>query len=313
MAMALTGAVCGAAAARGADASTVRRAAREELLGRINRDRLAGGVPAVALDETFSAIADRHCERQIRERTVGHFSLDGLAPYARYSQAGSNDGIAENAVAWSAGYAFGPASIIDLARRSHEAMMAETPPDDSHRRAILDPFATHVAIGLAWEVGDLRLVQLFLRRHIDWLAPPRRHASPDEHLYASGRPRPGWRVAGATLHHESLPHPLSAEAANRIESYSLPPGRREFRPSAGSRPGIRRTLSRWAESRSSSGLSILGDGSFSFNAPLSEGPGIYTLVVWLARPGQPRIAASHISTIVREPRAGTEIVSPAAR
>jgi hypothetical protein len=274
------------------------------MLARINADRRAAALAPVRLDKALSLPADSYCERQLAERTVGHFGTDGLAPYVRYSQAGINDGVFENAVAWSAPYPFERPGVLDLARRSHAAMMAEEPPRDSHRQVILDPYATHVAIGSAWSGGEFRLVQIFIRRYIEWADPPPRHARSGERVRASGRAAAGWEVAGATIHHEPLPHSISRERANGIESYSLPPPSREFVPRrpAAKIPGERPTLSGWAASGAAGGELLTADrGGFSLAASLDRGPGIYTLVVWLRdEPSAEPIAASHISTIVPE-------------
>lgn len=292
-------------AAQAAELDPIRRAVRQDLTARINRDRASARLRPVVLDAEFSRFADAHCARQLAEGTVGHFTLDGLPPYTRYSHAGSNDGIAENAVAWSASYRFSSTSILDLTRRSHEAMMAERPPDDSHRRAILDPWATHVAIGIAWKDKEFRFVEVFFRRHIDWTSVPDRNARAGERIRASGRPTNGWSIAGVSVHHEPLPGPLTRERVNRIESYSLPGSSREYRPLVPRMPGAEReTLSRWASRNENGALRIRRDGSFSFDAPLHDGPGIYTLVVWLSgSASSPPVAASHISTIVPPPPA----------
>lgn len=288
----------------------LRAAIRDEMISRINADRRAAGLRSVRLDVDLSAPADAWCERQLAERTVGHFGTDGFAPYVRYSQAGVNDGVFENAAAWSAPYPFGRSAVLDLARRSHQAMIDEAPPADSHRRVILDPYATHVAIGSAWSGGEFRLVQIFIRRYIDWTDAPPRHARAGERVRASGRAHDGWEIAGATIHHEPLPRRISRERANRIETYTLPPPAREFLPRriVPNRPGEKRTLSGWAASGAADGeLLTAGRGAFSFATSLDRGPGIYTLVVWL-RDGSSSdpIAATHISTIVPEPyEAGT--------
>ena len=52
-----------------------------------------------------------------------------------------------------------------MTRQSQHAMMIEKPPHDGHRRTILDPHATHVGIGLAWEKGEFRIAQEFVRGH----------------------------------------------------------------------------------------------------------------------------------------------------
>ncbi|HEY0590400.1 MAG TPA: CAP domain-containing protein [Thermoanaerobaculia bacterium] len=288
--------------------AAVRAAIREEMLSRINADRRVAGLRPVALDDQLTASANAYCERQLAERTVGHFATDGLAPYVRYSQAGARDGVFENAVAWSAPYPFAHPAALDLARRSHAAMMAEEPPHDSHRRVILDPWATHVAVGSAWSGGEFRLVQIFIRRYIDWTDAPPRSARLGDRVRASGRAAAGWEIAGASIHHEPLPGRLSRERANGIESYSMPPPAREFAPrrTASRLPAEKRTLSHWAAAGGTTGeLLTSGEGRFSFAAPLDRGPGIYTLVLWVRGRGSATpIAAANISTIVPAPDAG---------
>src|ERR1044071_2175011 len=47
-------------------------------------------------------------------------------------------------------------------------------PNDGHKKTILDPHATHVGIGVAWEGGEFRLVHEFVRRYVSWKRPPPR-------------------------------------------------------------------------------------------------------------------------------------------
>src|SRR5512142_2835544 len=171
----------------GAPLDETRITLRQELLRLINADRQAHGLRPVALDPETSVMADEYCRTQIANGTTGHFTVDGLAPYMRYSFAGGNDGISENAAAWSANYTFSDRAVYGMARKSEEAMMAERPPHDGHRRTILDPFATHVGIGLAWDKGEFRLVQEFVRRYVAWSNPLPRSAPQNEPVSASGR------------------------------------------------------------------------------------------------------------------------------
>src|SRR5690606_9886493 len=146
--------------------SPVREAARSLIAERVDADRAAHGLPPLAFAPELNQALDAWCEQQIREGTVGHFSLDGHPPSARYSAPGVADAVLENAVAWSANYPFEGAAILDLARRSQDAMMAERPPRDSHRKTILDPHATHLGVGIAWVRGEFRMVQLVLRKNV---------------------------------------------------------------------------------------------------------------------------------------------------
>src|SRR5438132_13038464 len=203
---------------------------REEFLRLLNRDRKQFGLQPVKLDPLASVVADAYCRDQIRNGTTGHYTTDGQAPYMRYSFAGGNDGVSENAAAWSANYNFSDRALYEMMRRSEDAMMREVAPHDGHRRTILDPFATHVGIGLAWEGGEFRLAQEFVRHYIDWSRALPRSASGTDRALCSGRPVHGFDIEAITVHHEALPQPLAAITANEIGSYSLPDKRREYRP-----------------------------------------------------------------------------------
>ena len=267
---------------------------RAHIVKLINRDRAIYGLPPVALDPAISALADEYCAAQIRNGTTGHFTTDGLAPYMRYSFAGVSDGLSENAAAWSANYKFTDRALFEMARRSEDAMMAETPPHDGHKKTILDPHATHVGIGLAWERGEFRLVHEFVRRYIDWTrtAPP--EASLSDRVIIRGVPSAG-RVVGITVHHEPLPHAMPAHVANAIDTYALPEKRAEYLP----RTKDRRTL---YVDGSRGDIYLADDGAFSFTVPFPEGPGVYTVVVWLRREGVAKpVAASNMSIRVTAP------------
>src|SRR5438128_5075222 len=183
---------------------------RDELLRLINRDRAQYGLRPVKLDPVASTLADDYCRQQIRNGTTGHFTLDGRAPYMRYSLSGGNDGVSENVAAWSANYGFGDRALYDMMRRSEQAMMAESEPHDGHRRTILDPYATHVGIGLAWERGEFRITEEFVRRYVDWSRALPRTASATDRVLCSGRPVIGFVIEAITVHYEPFPQPLAA-------------------------------------------------------------------------------------------------------
>lgn len=264
--------------APGADpADETRMSLRTGMLRLINRDRKQFGLKPVDLDLRMSTLADVYCRTQIRNRTTGHFTTDGVAPYMRYSFGGGNDAVAENAAAWSAGYNFDARSLYEMMRSSEDSMMREVPPHDGHRRTILDPYATHVAIGVAWEGGELRITQEFIRHYVDWTRPLPREASSDAPVLCSGKPRDSYAVEGITVHHEPFPQPLSVTAANHISSYGLPDTRREYLP--------RLPYGRVYDNGSSGDFPVGRDGGFAFAVPFPDGPGVYTVVVWLRKPG----------------------------
>jgi uncharacterized protein YkwD len=277
-----------------------RFALRDELLRVINRDRAQFGLRPVKLDPVASALADDYCRQQIKNGTTGHFTLDGMAPYMRYSLAGGNDGVSENVAAWSANYGFGDRALYDMLRKSQRAMMDEVEPHDGHRKTILDPYATHVGIGLAWERGEFRIAEEFIRRYVEWTRPLPRNASVTDRAMLRVQPHGGYVVEAVTVHHEPAPRAMSAKLANDIASYSLPQKRREYLPRLHDRIEETATERREYRETYSDGrkgdFDVAPDGSVAFAVPFPDGPGIYTVVVWVhARGGHESIAATNVS------------------
>jgi len=283
-------------------ADETRITLRDEFLRIINHDRVANGLTPVALDPRASAMADDYCREQIRNGTTGHFGVDGLTPYMRYSLAGGNDGVSENAAAWSATYRFSDRALYDMIQRSERAMITEHPPHDGHRRTILDPSATHVGIGLAWQRGEFRLTQEFIRRYVDWTRVLPRIANENERVTAMARPLAGYKVEAVTVHYERQPQPLTAAAANAIDNYSLPAKRRDYLPRLRTYrqkrgDAVYEVREQYADGRHGD-FTVATDGTIAFNVPFTDGPGVYTVVIWVrGRSGAP-IAASNVSVRV---------------
>ncbi|MHB8998657.1 MAG: CAP domain-containing protein [Thermoanaerobaculia bacterium] len=277
------------------------------MLSRINRDRATHGLPPVQMDPHASEVADRYCEQQIRNRTTGHFTTDGLTPYMRYAFSGGNDAVSENAAAWSANYDFVERVIPGIIAQAQEAMLAERPPDDGHRRTILDPWATHVGVGIAWHKGEFRLAQEFLRRYIHWDEAIPRTASQSDRVTVRGTPRTGFDVEAVSVHYDPAPTPMSASTASRIESYGLPQNRRDYRVARRNTPPEHLSAkaklnyiagnSEWPAST----VRLSRDGSFSFTVPFREGDGVYTVVVWLRPAKGDAFAASNVAIRVTSP------------
>lgn len=286
----------------GAPIDETRFALREEFLRLINRDRKQFGLTPLQLDPFASSVADDYCRAQIRNGTSGHFTTDGEAPYMRYSFAGGNDGLSENAAAWSANYGFSDRALYEMIRRSEDAMMREVAPNDGHRHAILDPWATHVGIGLAWDRGEFRLTQEFIRRYVDWTRQLPRSASIGDHVLCSGRPLSGYEIDAITVHHEPLPQTMAAVTANAIDSYSLPESRRQYSP--------RLRFGEYYTDGSRGDFAVAKDGKFAFVVPFVDGPGVYTVVVWVHPHGSKQmIAASNVSIRVVDGGANGSVIA----
>ncbi|HKD16672.1 MAG TPA: CAP domain-containing protein, partial [Thermoanaerobaculia bacterium] len=202
---------------------------KKAVFEQINVDRAAHQVPPVAWDEAASRVADVFTAAQVREGTRGHFLLDGVPPYARTGLAGVFGMGAENSVAWRTTASAFEESPRDLALEGQASMLAEKPPDDGHRRTILDPLATHVGVGWAQGGGDFRMAEEFLTRRLDLLTISRAASAPLTLLFR-GRTVAGEQLRFVTLAVEPAPRPMSKAHANSLTRYTYPEPRLAFVP-----------------------------------------------------------------------------------
>lgn len=236
---------------------------------RINSDRAAAGLLPVAWDEAAARVADAFCARQVREETRGHFLMDGFPPYARTALAGVFGMDSENAVAWTTTATSFQEPTLGLALAGQESMMAEKPPNDGHRRTILDPGATHVGVGWAQGSGRFRMAQEFLTRRLARLTLEQAAGNPPTVLF-KGRALPGYQLAFVTLAHETTPRPLTRHQANSRTHYELSQPRLAFVPE-----GMKSLHVLGAETQDLVRLGQAGDFSFRFTPGAS---GLWTIV-----------------------------------
>ncbi|MDX1582304.1 MAG: CAP domain-containing protein [Thermoanaerobaculia bacterium] len=258
----------------------LRAQVREKLLVRINSDRAEHGLSPVKIDLFASEIADRYCGAQIESGTRGHVSVDGLLPYMRYSFAGLEGYVLENAAAWSSESPVPRELVAAMAEKSHQKMMSERPPDDGHRRVILDPWATHVGIGVAWGGGEVRIAEVFLRRYLQWIFP-KRTGRPGDTVSLRARLFGTTEVDRVTVHYEPFPYRLTRERANRVETYALPGETLTLR--RGRMPSHFDAAIPSSTDREPDTFRISED-ELSFDVPLTRGRGVYTIVVWMKGP-----------------------------
>lgn len=146
---------------------------KQVMLTHINEARADAGVTPLELG--VNDAAQRYAETQLRDCSGGHWGLNGLKPYMRYSLAGGYQLNGENTYSWEyesvcgepGPHPFG-APIEQAVRSAQESLMNSS----GHRRAILDPHYRMVNIGIAWQPSSadpqdarravaLRIVQHF--------------------------------------------------------------------------------------------------------------------------------------------------------
>jgi uncharacterized protein YkwD len=254
-----------------------RAADKHVLLERINRDRVIAGAPPLRYETRASLVGDLFCLDAALGGFWGHWDRQGRPPYVRWGLAGGLDFHAENAAAVSSTAGLIERSTLDLLLDSHQAMMNEQPPDDGHRRTILDPRFTHVGIGVAVAGGHFRMTEEFTRVVFDWMDVPATPLSAGALATFAGRPQPGWEVGMIEIRHEPPPEPLSLLQLRRRGSYGY--------------PQVVRTFRRPTDGMPSDGNDLRADhtGAVSVRFPLSDGPGYYFVLCFVAprlRPGE---------------------------
>ena len=202
-------------------AAEPRDSVERAVFDRINADRHAARLAAVAWDEGAAQAARRFCAAQVRERTHGHLLMDGIPPYARTAFAGLFGVGSENSTSWlTSGKEF-QIGMQELALKAHQDMMDEVPPEDGHRRTILDPTATHVGVGWAQQTGSFRMAEEFMTRRLAEMTLTRVAEAPAT-ILVEGRILAPYAFEFVTLANEASPRPLSREEADARTSYRYP-------------------------------------------------------------------------------------------
>lgn len=205
-------------------------AEKAALFRRINEERRAAGVQELSYSLLAAKAGDDFCRDAALSRSVGHWDLSGRAPYLRFALAGGVDAHAENFA--SRTQTPGPITepVERLLLESHERFMAERPPDDGHRRTVLDPQWTHVGIGAALAGGEFRMTEEYVRQVLEWVEVPGGPVPAGSYAPFAAKLPPGWSVGGVEVSHEPPPEPISRAEAARRGAYAYPPAVQTLRP-----------------------------------------------------------------------------------
>ncbi|HLE60169.1 MAG TPA: CAP domain-containing protein, partial [Thermoanaerobaculaceae bacterium] len=198
------------------------RSERTAVVAQINSARAELGFPPLAYDSTLERVGDMHCRILIEERGDGHFSRSGVPPYLRYLLAGGNGFHRENVGSYSTMGRVADSALARILLISVEDMLAEVPPNDGHRRSLLDPWVTHVGVGLAVRGGEVRMTHELATEVTQSWAPPPAAAAPGTALALSGRLARPWQPEVVEVLWEELPRPLSDAQLHAIRAYGYP-------------------------------------------------------------------------------------------
>jgi uncharacterized protein YkwD len=198
--------------------------AQRFVLGLVNRDRKQAGLSPVVLDDAASKAGLRHARDMAANGFTGHHGSDGSTPEQRYSESGGTDFVQENSACLSdtvertldAKPRFDPAKLAAL----HRLFMDEVPPNDGHRRNVLNPLHNRVGIGLAQpaSVPQPCLTQEFVDDYGDYEQLPR---VPKPSLRVAGTVAAPLQFGGVGIGRTPLPKPLPRERLNG-KAYRIP-------------------------------------------------------------------------------------------
>lgn len=261
--------------------------AREQLLRSVNEERLAAGVASLKLDELACRVANEHAADMANGLFVSHWGRDGRKPYQRYSFAGGTDAVQENVSAAENIASVTPRSVAGDLRDMHATMLAEVPPNDGHRRAILASQQTHVGFGIALNGHSLRLVELYVSRYVE-VDPVPRQAKRNATVAMRGK----LINANHFIHQVDVcyePMPPPGDTSWRTpRPYALPDDYVTLRPKA-PEGGFYSdgTTGHYEWNRK---------GEFHVPVKLfKKAPGIYTIVFWIRRfPAEKAFPGTHI-------------------
>lgn len=248
---------------------------RASLLEMVNEERAVEKVPLVAVDELATQVATKHAISMATGEFASHWGLDGLKPYQRYSFAGGTHATAENISAADNTWSMRVDDLKQDAAYLHLRLYQQKPPHDGHRRSILAAQHTHVGFGLAVDRLRLRLVELFVAKHVE-VGAINRNAKPGEQIIFTGRViKPEYLLSYVEVLYEPLPKTPELSWLKQPRPYTLPDESMLLRPKIP--PPYK-----YADGGGSGIVEVAPDGTFATPVTFFRTePGIYTIVAWI--------------------------------
>lgn len=191
----------------------------------INEDRRKAGLSPVVWDETAANAARQHVQEEADQGYISHWGMDGEKPQRRYSLAGGLDAVEENESVslWLQGGFNGlsKAQLQTIVAEHQTAMVNEQPPDDGHRKNILDPHHTGVGIAIAIGKYGVAMAQEFTNDYSNLSALPL-NTEAGSTIALRGNIKNGYQITGIYGIWEQLPIPMTTEQLMQTHSYSNP-------------------------------------------------------------------------------------------
>ncbi|KLU60067.1 cysteine-rich secretory protein family protein [Peptococcaceae bacterium CEB3] len=264
-------------------------AVEHKVLALINQERQAAGLRPVVWDETAARAARQHVQEEADNGYISHWGMNGMKPQERYTLVGGLNAVEENESVsfWSNGGFHGVSEgvLYDLVRTQEVAMVNERPPDDGHRKNILDPHHTGVGITIAVGKYGVAMAEEFTNHYAD-LKPLPYSASQGSDVTLTGRIFPGYEITGVYAVWEQLPQPMTRAQLMQTHSYSDPPfSNLHF----WARPGGRGYYIQTSSGDIFAKNIVVGpEGEFSLTVPLTDRPALDYITLEIAPKGNPQ-------------------------
>ena len=208
--------------------------ARAYMLELINRDRASKNLRPLEMDTVASRAGQKHAEEMASYAFLSHHNREGKLPDQRYTEAGGTGIVQENVYLATHGSVIAteprPPSTAQVFRKSdieyiQAAYFNQIPPNDYHRRNILDPRHTHVGIGFAL-AGEGRGVTLanaqeFVARYVE-VDPIPSEAAAGAVITVKGRVPETFEFYSVEVSREDLPQPRELSDLRKSGPYRTP-------------------------------------------------------------------------------------------
>lgn len=263
--------------------------ALDHLLHVINRDRASEGLSAVEHDAVASRAALRHAQDMVRHGFTAHWGTDGSVPEQRYTEAGGQHMVLENAACFFDGERreVDPDAVFSArdVEQIQKAFMDEVPPHDGHRRNILKPWHTHVGLAVVKPVGvpQACLVQEFTDQHGDFEPLPAR-AKLGQLVRVGGVVNAPVEFGAVGIGRIDHARPIAVADLHKTSSYQIPDAQTLYAPAGYETPKPVHVEGR----------------RFYIDVPLNVGnkPGRYLVSVWGQYPGESSLAMISLRTVL---------------
>jgi uncharacterized protein YkwD len=264
------------------------REAEQYALALVNKDRAAHDLPPLKWDETAAIAGREHAHDMATGGFTGHIGSGGDVPEERYTRAGGAQIVMENAGCFGDGKPrvadpsakFSAKSIEDV----EKAFMAEVPPNDGHRRNILNARHNGAGIGLVVtrDLDIACMAQELVDDYGDYEPLPKK-LKIGAKIHVAGALRAPATIAGVGISRVDFGHKRSAAELNRLHSYPIPAPYVTYFPKGYKTP-----------------IELLIDkAGFSIDVPVTQAgkPGLYGVSVWATFPGSKELVMISLRTI----------------